>query len=175
MKCRNCGLINPESALRCDCGYDFVTQIVMVSYVPGHDSPRRITWLRPFIYTVIVFVGIGPPVGFLGSFYIRFMLTEGVISLSARDVGYIIFFIPVIYGLGYIPALGTGLLYGLLQLVVSPIITQSWLWRAVLCGAIGTAVTGVYCELSELNGDFILWAGLPAGVVCGIIDRNRIE
>lgn len=23
MKCPNCGLINPESALRCDCGYDF--------------------------------------------------------------------------------------------------------------------------------------------------------
>lgn len=23
MKCPYCGLINPETALRCDCGYDF--------------------------------------------------------------------------------------------------------------------------------------------------------
>ena len=39
MKCINCGLINPETALRCDCGYDFATQSMMASYVPGYESP----------------------------------------------------------------------------------------------------------------------------------------
>ena len=28
MKCPNCGLINPDSALRCNCGYDFATMTV---------------------------------------------------------------------------------------------------------------------------------------------------
>ncbi len=26
LKCPNCGLVNPETALRCDCGYDFAAQ-----------------------------------------------------------------------------------------------------------------------------------------------------
>ena len=25
MKCPNCGLINPQSTMRCDCGYEFVS------------------------------------------------------------------------------------------------------------------------------------------------------
>lgn len=174
MKCRNCGLINPETAARCDCGYDFATQTVLVSNVPGHDSPRRRMWLHPFIHTAVVFVGIGPSVGFFASFYIRAALTEGVRSLSAIDLGFI-GFLPLAYSIGSIPALGTGLLYAFLRLILPPRMTQSWFWRAVLCGAIGTAVTGVYWKLSGLNGDIILWAGLPASVVCGILDRNRIE
>lgn len=32
MKCPNCGLINPETALRCDCGYDFPSGTVLQSY-----------------------------------------------------------------------------------------------------------------------------------------------
>ena len=33
MKCPNCGLINPESALRCDCGYDFPSGTMKESYL----------------------------------------------------------------------------------------------------------------------------------------------
>jgi hypothetical protein len=32
MKCPRCGLFNPESALRCDCGYDFETKTIQTSY-----------------------------------------------------------------------------------------------------------------------------------------------
>ncbi len=107
MKCINCGLINPETALRCDCGYDFATQSMMTSYIPGYESPLRRRRLPAFVHTVIVFVGIGPPVGVFASFYIRTALTEGVSSLSARD--YVLFFglLPAAYGIGSIPALGT--------------------------------------------------------------------
>jgi len=28
MKCPNCGLVNPDSALKCDCGYDFNTKTI---------------------------------------------------------------------------------------------------------------------------------------------------
>lgn len=33
MRCPNCKLINPESALRCDCGYDFPTGKIKESYL----------------------------------------------------------------------------------------------------------------------------------------------
>ena len=33
MKCPECGLINPESAMRCDCGYDFQSQRMKESYI----------------------------------------------------------------------------------------------------------------------------------------------
>ena len=33
MKCPNCGLENPESAIRCDCGYDFASKEAKESYV----------------------------------------------------------------------------------------------------------------------------------------------
>jgi hypothetical protein len=32
MRCPRCGLINPSSAKRCDCGYDFQTQSVEQPY-----------------------------------------------------------------------------------------------------------------------------------------------
>src|SRR2546426_6943488 len=33
MKCPNCKLINPPSAIRCDCGYDFPTGSMKTSYL----------------------------------------------------------------------------------------------------------------------------------------------
>jgi uncharacterized RDD family membrane protein YckC len=33
MKCPRCGLINPETAMRCDCGWDFSTGTVKESYL----------------------------------------------------------------------------------------------------------------------------------------------
>jgi len=33
LRCPRCGLFNPDTALRCDCGYDFSTRTVQASYV----------------------------------------------------------------------------------------------------------------------------------------------
>ena len=43
MNCPRCGLINPETAQRCDCGYDFVNKSVEKSYlaVSSKTSPSR--------------------------------------------------------------------------------------------------------------------------------------
>lgn len=174
MKCVNCDLISPETAARCDCGYDFATQSMMASYVPGYESSPRIYRLPAFVHTVIVFVGVGPLIGFFFSSFIS-AFTEGIGSLITNDLYYIGALLFAAYVIGSIPALGTGILYGFLRLILPPGITRSLFWRAALCGAIGAAVTGVYCHLSELSRDLILGAGLPAGVVCGIIARNQIE
>lgn len=50
MKCPKCGLENPPSALRCDCGYDFPSDTVKVSYLsPGErEKTSRLTrWYWP--------------------------------------------------------------------------------------------------------------------------------
>jgi uncharacterized membrane protein YvbJ len=40
-KCPNCGLYNPENALRCDCGYDFSSGEMKRSYVPEKKDDKQ--------------------------------------------------------------------------------------------------------------------------------------
>ena len=40
MNCPKCGLLNPPSAQRCDCGYDFMAKRVKESYL-ARDAARR--------------------------------------------------------------------------------------------------------------------------------------
>src|SRR2546422_1467195 len=39
MQCPRCGLLNPPTAIRCDCGYDFPTESVKASYVSKDNLP----------------------------------------------------------------------------------------------------------------------------------------
>lgn len=38
MDCPNCNLVNPPTAARCDCGYDFKTDTVKESYLTERDK-----------------------------------------------------------------------------------------------------------------------------------------
>jgi hypothetical protein len=41
MKCPNCGLINADNAMRCDCGYDFTTRQIGKSYTKTAKEKSR--------------------------------------------------------------------------------------------------------------------------------------
>jgi len=41
MKCPNCGLTNPDEALRCDCGYDFVRKENTQAIQSGTGSEKE--------------------------------------------------------------------------------------------------------------------------------------
>ena len=40
MNCPRCGLVNPETAQRCDCGYDFISKSVQESYLLSTANTR---------------------------------------------------------------------------------------------------------------------------------------
>ena len=49
MKCPNCGLINPESALHCDCGYNFESSRIDEEAklpVSKTDRPNKLFGIR---------------------------------------------------------------------------------------------------------------------------------
>jgi hypothetical protein len=58
MDCPNCGLINPSSATRCDCGFDFVSRTIKESYVypPGMDDRAKkiIRWHLAIMMVLVV-------------------------------------------------------------------------------------------------------------------------
>ena len=45
MNCPNCGLINPETATRCDCGYDFIEKRIKKSYL-YEENLNKEEWLK---------------------------------------------------------------------------------------------------------------------------------
>jgi hypothetical protein len=64
MKCPKCGLINPDEAQRCDCGYDFENHTMEKSYF--YNEKEKELRLLPIFLLLIFF-------GFLGAhrFYVK--------------------------------------------------------------------------------------------------------
>ena len=58
MECKNCGLLNPDTAMRCDCGYDFATRTMQASYVVKHAAPASDRWVRQYAIACAVVLGI---------------------------------------------------------------------------------------------------------------------
>jgi hypothetical protein len=53
MNCPKCGLLNSESALRCDCGYDFQTKTMQPSYLESGKTGGKKTWWQTYWPTII--------------------------------------------------------------------------------------------------------------------------
>jgi hypothetical protein len=68
-RCPNCGLYNPETALRCDCGYDFPSGTMKRPYgAQGEKQKRRlVTWVLLLLLLLsigfVCWVLIGPAIG----------------------------------------------------------------------------------------------------------------
>ena len=55
MKCPRCGLFNPDTAQRCDCGYDFATRTVKNAYFK-QELPRE---FRTYVIIAVVLNVVG--------------------------------------------------------------------------------------------------------------------
>src|SRR5688572_645501 len=81
MRCPNCRLINADSALRCDCGYDFAAQQMMGSFLKAIPSKARsrwiylILWLLAGVLGSIVTLVAGIPLGWVGVIMMETTLT----------------------------------------------------------------------------------------------------
>ncbi|MBN9121990.1 MAG: hypothetical protein J0I06_23085 [Planctomycetes bacterium] len=61
--CPKCGLVNPPSAQRCDCGYDFISRSVEASYL-GKRDPRAADLTSAETALVLLVPGLGAVLGF---------------------------------------------------------------------------------------------------------------
>jgi hypothetical protein len=127
MECKNCGLLNPDTAMRCDCGYDFATQTVQASYLEKPGRPASKTWVRQYASACGAALGIQvllllmrPPSDdnpFLHN-ALAYPLSPGLfvasqLSLEGRDLSSV--GVWIVFGLGL-----NAMLYGAVLL---------WCWR----------------------------------------------
>lgn len=70
-KCAACGLVNPASAARCDCGYAFDSRVVAVALPSKHGQERQVPVL-----------GVLGVVAFIVGFY---LLINPTVSTSPSD------------------------------------------------------------------------------------------
>lgn len=71
MECPRCRLINPDTALRCDCGYDFESKTVEKSYFT-QELPKGI---RAYLIFVFVLNAIGILGCLASGDMVRFLVT----------------------------------------------------------------------------------------------------
>jgi len=99
MKCPNCGLFNPESAERCDCGYDFKSNTMKTSYIDDQKhavGKGPVRAIKRILFTFLAFLLSGvfiavlkmvvPPSGIAGAIMalIAVWLVFGAWKWSAR-------------------------------------------------------------------------------------------
>lgn len=104
MDCPTCGLINPPTAQRCDCGYDFVQRRQMEPLAPTSRSYRLSRGTKVAIVLII--------------FFLNMFLSSLVSNLGQRSATE-----PAIeHGLGYLFGLVVG------RLFVSGVIALAIIW-----------------------------------------------
>jgi hypothetical protein len=91
MQCPRCKLINPDSAKRCDCGYDFETRSIEKPYCHQEDIPESSARrnLRGFlVFTTFLWITLGV-IGLLPALF-AIMLFDA--PNSYKDLNLVIYF-----------------------------------------------------------------------------------
>ena len=95
MRCPNCGLINPESAMRCDCGYDFDSKSMKNPYLTVKER-EQIKESEKGEYYAAAKIGINK--GMMGGVI---MIAIGVVMLIAGHIaGVFFYYAPILIGIG---------------------------------------------------------------------------
>jgi hypothetical protein len=82
--CPRCKLINPESALRCDCGYDFSSGRVKASYITDPKFLQEVAEQKNDRQRQRVgFTLLGLIVGFLGLLILTTSIIGGIVTIIA--------------------------------------------------------------------------------------------
>lgn len=63
MKCQNCGLENPPTAQRCDCGFDFLSNKIESSYLKVDAKTASTKNLWPYIIVALLVITFSKGVG----------------------------------------------------------------------------------------------------------------
>jgi len=96
-RCPKCGLINPGTAVVCDCGWSFVDEKMGASHLPGPDKDedenqieRRASGASQLAIGVLLLVtGV--------------VITAATYGAASNEGGiYVIAYGPIVFGIGYI-------------------------------------------------------------------------
>src|SRR5579862_382915 len=97
MKCPNCGLLNHDASLRCDCGYDFQTQTMQRSFVepPTHGygidfvgtSMQMLGWILLTIVASLIVVPLAWVYAAVGRWLFRNLRFSDSTTAAFRGTG----------------------------------------------------------------------------------------
>ena len=95
MECPNCGLINPDNAQRCDCGYDFEVGYIKKSYIYETANEKK----REVKTGILNMVGgiAGSVIPIIGLPILSIEIIKGNISLFFFFGSLFLFFIPIFF------------------------------------------------------------------------------
>ena len=106
--CPNCKLTNPDSAIRCDCGWDFETDSQKTSYINETREWQLTPWYKRGASLGIKLAGVGVVLGWFtahpqvdpnGPLVMGFLSEEHFVkSLMAVTGGIILFIIGFVIG-----------------------------------------------------------------------------
>jgi len=100
MKCPKCGLINPDSAIRCDCGYDFPSGEIKESYVQSGGTLFRTRTQREYASVLTRFGAILIDSLLVLLFYLPLFVTSSILENQTGGLAAVVGRLPVLSFVG---------------------------------------------------------------------------